>query len=77
VEQQLGPPPGPRASAGLVVQYASMRATRLRTLLVDNSCGLLESAALLAFKALLVSTLQTGAAAAGAVCWRVVFAPLW
>lgn len=75
--QQLGPPPGPRSSAGLIIQYASMRKTRTRTMVVDNCCNLLESGALLAVKALLCAHLDSGAVAAGAVCWRLVFAPLW
>ncbi|KAI8466322.1 MAG: hypothetical protein J3K34DRAFT_434193 [Monoraphidium minutum] len=77
VEQQLGPAPGPRASAGLVIQYASMRKARMRTALVDGACSLLESAALLATKALACAALESGDAAAGAVCWRLVFLPLW
>lgn len=75
--QQLGPPPGLRASAGLIIQYSSMRKTRLRTLVVDNACNMLESCALLATKVLLVRALEGGGVAAGTVCWRLVFLPLW
>lgn len=77
VTQQLGPPPAPWASAGLTIQYASMRKTRLRCMAVDHACNVLESAALLAVKAVVCVNLESGAVAAGAVCWRLVFAPLW
>lgn len=77
VAQQLGPPPGPRASAGLVIQYAWMRKARLRTVMVDSACSLLESVALLAVKVLVCGELESGAAVAGATCWRLAFAPLW
>ena len=77
VERQIGPPPGPRASPGLVIQYSSMRSTRLRTLVVDHTCNLLESCAALAVKAMLCAAIGSGAAAAGTVCWRHVFMPLW
>jgi len=54
-----------------------MRKTRLRTLVVDNACNIVESLALLAVKLLLCWALESGAAAAGTVCWRLVFLPLW
>jgi hypothetical protein len=77
VEQQLGPPPGRLTSAGLFIQYATMRKTRLRTLVVDNACNIVESGALLAVKLLAVRALEGGAAADGTACWRLVFLPLW
>jgi hypothetical protein len=54
-----------------------MRKTRLRCMAVDHACNVLESAALLAVKAVVCVNLESGAVAAGAVCWRLVFAPLW
>lgn len=77
VSQQLGPPPGPRASAGLVVQYATMRRTRLRTLCVDYGCNVAESLAVLAVKLLLLRELEAGRVEAGMTCWRFIFLPLW
>jgi hypothetical protein len=77
VEQQLGPPPSPHAAAGLIIQYSTMRKTRLRTLVVDYTCNIIESAALLAVKIMVCMHLESGAAAAGSVCWRLVMLPLW
>lgn len=77
IEQQLGPPPGPHASAGLIIQYSTMRKMRLRTAAVDNICNIMESLAVLTVKLLVCQHLQSGAVASGTVCWRLVFLPLW
>jgi hypothetical protein len=77
VQQQLGPPPPAHAAAGLIVQYATMRKTRLRTLLVDYSCNLIESAVLFVVKLTVCVHLSSGAAGAGHVCWRLALLPLW
>lgn len=77
VAAQLGPPPGPAASPSLVVTYDSMRWARRRAAAVKGSRSALEVAAELATTLLLCRALESGAVAAGAACWRLIFAPMW
>ncbi|PNW87752.1 hypothetical protein CHLRE_01g000750v5 [Chlamydomonas reinhardtii] len=75
VFKQIGPPPPLTASPGLVLQYALLRHTRLRSHRVDwaNSC--LEGAALCIVKILFCNALQRGVLASTSL--RLMFTPIW
>ncbi|GFR44736.1 hypothetical protein Agub_g6064, partial [Astrephomene gubernaculifera] len=75
IHKQIGPPPPASASPGLVLQYAIIRAVRLRSHRVDWCNGALESAATGVVKLLFCDALQRGRLASTSL--RLMFTPIW
>eukprot|EP00877_Chromochloris_zofingiensis_P009964 jgi/Chrzof1/5220/Cz15g17070.t1 len=50
IELQLGPPPPVTASTGMQLQYAQLKRMRIRTHIIDNLLGIIESLTTVAVK---------------------------
>lgn len=74
---QIGPAPGIHASAGMHLQYRMIYSCRAKTHIVAGFCGLVETTASLAVKAIFCWGLASGRVQDGTLVYRMVFAPLW
>ncbi|KAG2486354.1 hypothetical protein HYH03_014935 [Edaphochlamys debaryana] len=75
VYKQIGPPPPPSATPGLVLQYAIIRHVRVRSHRVDWANGALESTALFIVKMLFCNALESGRL--GSTSLRLLLTPVW
>ncbi|GIL97211.1 hypothetical protein Vretimale_2952 [Volvox reticuliferus] len=79
VYKQIGPPPPPNATSGLVLQYAILHHVRVRSHKVDWAINALESTAMFVVKLQFCDALQRGKLKENETSTplRLMFTPIW